>query len=394
MNSRLSGHNIIYFTTRDWDSQRGTQEQIMSRLAKTNKVLVIESAISPLAILDRPYLGKRIIRSLKGVRKNGNLFIYTFPMVLPFGNTLPFIKKINFKIELKFIRRIMEKLKIHDPIHIIIYPYFIDFVGKLGEKMVIAYFVDDSTAEIKDPAERQALQKKIRYLCKKADIVLTTSTALYNEMKHFNKNTFFVPNGVDANHFMKALLPETRIPDSIRNISKPIVGFMGIIDNRLDVPLMLKLAKNHPKWSIVFVGKVKKKYVNIAALKKLKNVHFLGMQKPEDLPAFIKAFDVCLIPYVDSQLTRNIYPLKLHEYLATGKPVVSTNMPELYPFKEVVRISKDYKEFEDNIIKSLKEDKEENKLKRIAIAKQNTWDNRIETISKIISKFLNNLDFT
>ena len=118
------------------------------------------------------------------------------------------------------------------------------------------------------------------------------------------------------------------------------------------------------------------------------NVYLCGWVDYAELPKYIHSFDVCIIPYVINEFTKGIYPLKLHEYLAAGKPIVSTPLPEIEQFLELVRIGKDRSEFEHAITESLKEKNKEIRRQRISIARENTWEKCAESALSIIAKSL------
>jgi glycosyltransferase involved in cell wall biosynthesis len=149
------------------------------------------------------------------------------------------------------------------------------------------------------------------------------------------------------------------------------------------------LAAHHPDWSIVLIGPdMLKEHYPKAGLD-LPNVYFLGSKPIAQLPAYMKAIDVGLLPY---SLTKNVlatYPLKLHEYLSAGKPVVSVDMPELVPFREVVSIARSYANFVACVERELLSNSPEKIKRRVEVARQNTWDDRVEEMSQQISRYLN-----
>jgi glycosyltransferase involved in cell wall biosynthesis len=162
-----------------------------------------------------------------------------------------------------------------------------------------------------------------------------------------------VTNGADVDSFKAARDPELKLPHDLENISTPRIGYVGCVDSRFDSALYLQLAERRPDWNFIIVGPLSGTNLNLARLKKMKNVHFLGSRNRAELPAYLKSFDVCTIPYVCDTLAKSIFPLKFFEYLSAGRPIVSTALPELTPYSRYVHIAQDAGGFETSIQASL-----------------------------------------
>jgi glycosyltransferase involved in cell wall biosynthesis len=163
-------------------------------------------------------------------------------------------------------------------------------------------------------------------LLRKADLVIVSAELLQQSKAPYNPRTVLVRHGVDHRHFRTALDPETRVPESIASLPRPVIGFFGLIADWVDVDLMARVAQRYPDGSLVVLGKAT---TDVSALERLPNVHLLGRVPYADLPAYCKGFDVALNPFRISELTLNANPLKVREYLAAGLPVVSTAIPEV-----------------------------------------------------------------
>ncbi|MFH1678490.1 MAG: glycosyltransferase [Candidatus Omnitrophota bacterium] len=389
MNRTLENQDIVVLDS-DWDDHWGTIKQVMVRLAEHNRVIYVESFLSPLRLLKQPVKVIKKLARCGGLKKyKENFFIMTSGFVLPFGKRLSFVSLINRKLKALQVRRALKKLGFKNPILWISRPRDIDFIGALDEKMLVYHCVDEMAEYGATLAEREKIRDLEQKIMRKADIVFVTSKALFDAKKRFNKNTYLVPNAADVEHFMKANDKSTLIPQVLEKIPQPIVGYVGMLGDAFDVEAVRYIAQRHPEWSIVLIGGILQDEINLSPINNLKNIHFLGMQKIEDLPAYMKGFSVSIIPFLVNELTRNVYPLKLHEYMAVGKPIVSTHMPELYPFKEVVRISRNHEQFENDISLAIKEDNKDLTARRIEIAKQNTWTERVNRTSQVIADYLN-----
>jgi len=219
----------------------------------------------------------------------------------------------------------------------------------------------------------------------KVDYIFASSRYQYAKRKKIHPQVFFIPNAADFNHFNKALTEKLPVPRDIRNIVHPIVAFTGRIDFRMNTEIIGKLSKIHPEWSIVLIGLAEEDIKEQIKKNSRNNVFFLGYKNPEEIPSYLQQFDVCIIPYLVNNSTKTMYPVKLHEYLATGKPVVCTNLPEVEPFKEVVSIAKTKDDFVKLTEKALTAESEEQIKKRVGIARENKWENRIMHMEEIMN---------
>jgi len=211
---------------------------------------------------------------------------------------------------------------------------------QFGEDCGVYYCVDEfSQFSGYDAAAIREAEKRLAH---RADLVVTTSTALYESKRFFNTRTVLVTHGVDLAHFAKATAPETAVPQDVAGLPRPIFGFWGLIQDWLDVPLIARLAQARPDASIVLIGEAA---TDVSVLSSLPNVHLLGRRPYEQLPAYAKAFDAGLIPFCVNELTRAVNPIKLREYLSAGLPVVSTALPEVERYGSLARVARDAEAF-------------------------------------------------
>jgi glycosyltransferase involved in cell wall biosynthesis len=167
-----------------------------------------------------------------------------------------------------------------------------------------------------------------RELLRQADAVFTGGRSLQKVREGLNPRLRCFPSGIDFEHFARARDPQTRLPEDIAALPRPILGYFGAIDERLDGALLRALCRHHPTGSVALVGPVVRPHLALPTDEP--NFHLLGKKPYEALPHYLKAFDVCLMPFLDSELTRHISPTKTPEYLAGGKPVVSTPIPDVW----------------------------------------------------------------
>lgn len=219
-------------------------------------------------------------------------------------------------------------------------------------------------------------------LIKRVNQVFIHSPALLDRKGHFNAHTRFVPNGVNY----RAFSTPREEPDDLRSIPHPRIGYVGNIKAQLNFQILLQLATRHPEWSLVFVGPkgyMGKDATFVDQLSELKNVYFLGNKAVEIACAYPQHMDVCVLPYVLNDYTRYIYPLKLHEYLAGGRPVVGAPIRSLESFNHIIRLAGTEDEWSAAIEEALQ--REMNTVERIdarrTVARNHDWEALVATIA-------------
>jgi glycosyltransferase involved in cell wall biosynthesis len=193
------------------------------------------------------------------------------------------------------------------------------FVDLLQPDLVV-YDVMDDLSGFRFP--QPGLLEHQDALLARADLVFAGGPSIRDGVLARRPDTYLFPSGVDQQHFARARDPNVVVPPGVANLPRPIVGFVGVIDERTDMGLLQAVATQRPGWSWVLIGPVTK--IAPETLPRLPNIHYLGMQDYRDLPAYIKSFDVAMMPFALNEATRSISPTKTLEYLAAGKPVVST----------------------------------------------------------------------
>jgi glycosyltransferase involved in cell wall biosynthesis len=230
------------------------------------------------------------------------------------------------------------------------------------------------------------IKDNIDFLIDKADIIITSSQNLFNKLKIKRKhNLFLVGNGVEVEHFKKAR-ENIEISMDIKSTKKPIIGYIGTIGEWFDFELIESILKFYPNISIVLIGPIfLKQKPEINKLESLyPNLFVLGKKSYSILPNYIKAFDVCIIPFKINELTLSVNPNKLYEYLAAGKPVISTALPEVEKYNGTVYMAKNTDEFLWHINKVLTSTHDAEKF--LSIAFENSWDEKAKSIINLVKK--------
>ncbi|MDP1726922.1 MAG: glycosyltransferase [Bacteroidota bacterium] len=218
----------------------------------------------------------------------------------------------------------------------------------------------------------------------KSDLVCANSTYLRDVALKYNANSFYVGQGCDVSAFNPDKI--TDIPDDIKTISKPVIGYIGALYTlRLNIEIISTIAKLRPQWQIVLIGPEDEGFRN-SDIHQLPNVHFLGSKSAEMLPQYLAAFDVAINPQMLNEVTIGNYPRKIDEYLAMGKPTVATETIAMNIFKEHTYLAKNKDEYVPLIEKALIENTHEKQQERIIFAQSHTWENSVAEIYKAIKK--------
>jgi glycosyltransferase involved in cell wall biosynthesis len=245
------------------------------------------------------------------------------------------------------------------------------------------YHLDDEytfSSEIEKPIEEQEAR-----LISRADQVFIHSPALLEKKGHLNPHTTFVPNGVD---YQAYATPHSE-PADLKSIPHPRMGYVGIIKHQLDLALLAALAERHSQWSFVLVGPQRHRGERTALLQHLSqmpNVYFLGGKPVDALPAYVQHMDVCMLCYEVSEYTKFIYPLKLHEYLASGRPVIGSPIRSLQDFAHIIRLARTTDEWTtalNDMLAPSMQSSEQVEARR-HIARQYDWNMLAERVARTL----------
>lgn len=311
----------------DWTGDPLSKTHLMRLLAREGRVLWVNSIGYRAPTASAADLG-RAWRKLKAAvtpltQPLPNLHVLS-PLAVPAWGSAA-VRAINRKFLRWQVRRAMRRLRFRRPINWVFNPAAGVLAGQLGEDRVIYYCVDEYTAFSGVPSE--SLIELERGVLRRADLVVVSAERLLRSKGRYNPRTVLVRHGVDYDHFRMALDSDTVVPEEIRDLPRPVIGYFGLMSTDwVDVPLLEAVARHFSGGSLVLIGKVA---MDLGPLTRLANVRILGRRPYETLPGYCKGFDVAVIPFPVSEVTLNANPLKAREYLAAGLPVVSTPIPEV-----------------------------------------------------------------
>ncbi len=392
----LQNRDIIITGIQSWNISIGSNcKNIANELSKSNRVLYVNPPLDRLSILRGNSNAKKIWISNKKdntktlTKINENLWVLQPQKVLesisqlPLNSLFDYLNKRNNEIFANEIIRASKSLNFKNFIHFCDSDMFRSYYLKeLIKPSLSVYYTRDNLLAVKYWQRQGARIEPL--LMKKADLVLANSTYLASLAKQFNSHSFFVGQGCDINAFKSGTT--LSIPDDVRSIPRPIIGYVGALKSiRLNISLLEHIALVRPKWNIVLVGPEDEKFKE-SNLHKLSNVHFMGSKQEYELPEYVKAFDVAINPQIINEVTKGNYPRKIDEYLSMGKPTVATKTDAMDYFKSYVSLPSTYKEWISCIEYELNNRSEKITNDRISFASKHTWKNNVHEIGRRILK--------
>lgn len=385
--------DILCFSSTDWEGLWGSRQQVMGRFARRGyRVLFVEQLSGFEHLLRYPGLRQRRYRRLReGLRKIAdNLWIVSPPPLLP-GRyySLP-INRINSWLTVNWLKRYLAKLSIASPLLWVYKPEHGGLISHFDERLSIYHCIDEWTVGTRG-RKRATITRLESDLLTAVNLVFANSPPTYEKKRRFNANTFRLPSGADIEHFAQVMDPALSEHPALAGIPRPRIGYSGTINERLDYSYLEHLAHSHPDWALVLIGDPypwRLDAPQIQRLKALPNTHFLGQHPFEQMPSLLKGLDVCLIPYVRDERGYYRSPLKLYEYLAAGKPVVSIDHPEARELEASIYLASTPEEFVTQIAEALQQDCPELQDERINVARGNSWDHRVDKMEAILIQTL------
>ncbi len=409
---RLRGREIVCVGFADWETDLWTNQQhLMSRLARENRVLFVESLglrRPQLAGRDLARIARRLRRGLRAPRAMDGLHVLS-PLVLPLhGNAA--VRALNRRLLRAQARRATRRLGMERPILWAYVPQAEALIEVLDPELVVYHCVDDAAAVAGIDADSFRAAER-RFLAN-ADLVLASAPALAARMRELSENVLYAPNVADTALFARALQPlpsGTPVPGpsktepgptdgrssntpmlqpdpALAALPRPRIVFTGaIVATKLDVPLLAALARLRPEWSFALVGPVGPgdPRTDVSVLRELPNIHLLGPRAYARLPEALRAADAGMIPYARNPITESVFPMKVYEYLAAGLPVVATPLPALADIAEVAT-APDAEGLARLLEDAIATDSPGRRAERSRAAAAHSWERRLEEIAAAV----------
>jgi len=364
----------------DYGRHPSSCQHLFNLISEKRKVLWVNTVGLRVPSISKGYDFKRslekIISWFHPLKKiHGNLYVLS-PFMLPFqGNTfVNFINKYSVILNIRLFKKL---LGFKDIITWTTVPNISDVAGKLRESLIIYNCTDDYS--LWPGGNRDLILSQENNLLKKTDFVLASSESLVDHCKKINPNTYLYPHAVDLKHFSKST--RDHIPHELKPVPHPIIGFFGLLYEKINFNLIVKIARSYPDTSIVLIGK---QGIDLSYLKNEKNIVLLGPVQFDELPSYAVHFDVGLMPYVLDDEIKKSAPLKLKEYLALGLPVVSVEVKDVKSYADFVYIARNNNDFIAKVRQALSEKNPDLRKARREAVKGETWEKRVESLEDIL----------
>ena len=375
---------IVCLATSPWYPIPTRKQQVMRRIPDA-EILYFDPSVSLLAPL-RDKAAKPSLTAYKkpGERVKDNITVYRLPPVLPFFNKFRFINRLNQKRMARFVCRKMRENGFENPILWVYSPVTADLVDHVPHSALVYDCVDRHSAYggFMDPQLVGAMELE---LAGKADAVFATADSLAERLRKAKPDARFIPNGANFERFVQASQPQP-VPEDMQEIPHPIFGFVGALQTCIEYGFVETAARAHPEWSFVWIGN-EKPGADLSALRQLANVYFLGVKPNEKLPEYLAQFDACLNLFAESELSKDVSPLKFYEYLATGKPIISTRQPDqVLQYTPIIHIAATAQDFISCCEQALRDTQPERVSARIEEGRKSSWDARVREICAVLEE--------
>lgn len=350
-----TGYDMVVFCHLRWDFVYQRPQHIISRLSATHKILFVEEPL-PFSAEDESEF--------------------------TLENVTPKITVLKPKVQgIADIGKILKQLNLH---HFNIGWFYSPAFAELLPDLKIDTLIYDCMDELSlFKGASESLQRKEQYLMKEADLIFTGGKSLFESKSKFSQNVHCFPSSVDLAHFKKVErnLP---VPQDFKNIQHPIVGYVGVIDERIDLQLVDSTAEMLPQFQFVMIGPLAKIEEN--DLPRRHNIHYLGMKDYKELPNYLKAIDIAMMPFALNDATKYISPTKTLEYMAAGKPIVSTAVKDVVrDYAESINIVETPNEFCNVLQTIVKLDNIDYSARYADILFRTSWDNTVSKMYNLIN---------
>jgi glycosyltransferase involved in cell wall biosynthesis len=360
-------YDVVCFSHLRWDFVFQRPQHLLSRCARSHRTVFVEEPV-----FERGQNRLEISASKEGVE------IWT-----PHIDESARERAIEVQREMLAVAFALERIE--QPLLWYYTPMALEFTRTLPAGACVYDCMDELSAFKGAPA---GLLEAENELLEKADIVFTGGRSLYEAKRRRHPNVHAFPSSVDRAHFARARQPQADPPDQAP-IARPRLGFFGVIDERFDLELVRQCAALRPEFQWVFIGPVVK--IDPESLPRAANIHYLGSKSYDELPSYLSGWDVALLPFARNEATRFISPTKTPEYLAAGKPVVSTSIRDVVsPYGEIglARIADDPEGFVNACEEALREAAHERIACADAYLRHLSWDKTWSEMESLLDSFM------
>jgi len=381
-----NGKWVIFFGE-DWGRHHSTGQYLAKELAKEYKVLWINSLgmrapkfnihdISRIFQKLFDFIGSRFKKQADDPQENIANIEVLAPLAIPLLHS-NLVRAFNKVFVLRLIKSAMERYKISEPVVITACPASVDLLDELGAKLKVYYCADEYS--VIHGMDKELVHSLESELLDKVDVVAATAKMLVKTKSQQHDNVHYLPHGVDYELFQQANSETHDKPSDIAHLNVPMIGFVGLIGEHIDMGIISHLSATHKNAQIVMIGPVEDGTVTAEA----ENILYLGEKDRDDLPRYLAHFNACIIPYKQTERNKYANPTKLNEYLAAGCPVVTMPHPEVHEQDVGIYVAKNQESFSECISCAIKTTAAERSRISNNMA-TSTWQHRTQCLLEIV----------
>jgi len=383
-----ASYDIVVHSHLRWDGVWQRPQQILSRLARTHRLCFVEEPIfrppadAPLSAEEWSWWDR--MGGALDVRRDSENLTVVRACLPPQEEALPSVSPENRRLNFELVRDFLQENRFTDVLRWHYAPMAIYLRETCPFRAVIYDCMDELSAFKGAPPE---LAQRERELIAEADVIFTGGRSLYQGKKDLHPRVYRFDSGVELEHFGRAIQTETPVPEDAARLPHPIIGYYGVIDERMDLAAIERMAQAEPDWQLLLVGPVTK--IQESDLPRAANIHYTGQRSYAELPGYLKAFDVCLVPFADNAATRFLSPTKTLEYFAGLKPVVSSPVADVVEnYADIVRIARSPEEYVTQVRAALAEEDHDRRRRGLEAAREKTWDAIVGQMSAIVDELM------
>jgi UDP-galactopyranose mutase len=385
-----ASYEIVVHSHLRWDGVWQRPQQIISRLARNHRVCFVEEPIfrpaasAPLSAKEWAFWDRLGVPPALDVRQESDALTVIRAYLPPQEEELPAVSPENRRLNFDLVRAFLRENGFADVLRWHYAPMALYLREACPSRAVVYDCMDELSAFKGAPPE---LAQRERELIAEADVIFTGGRSLYQGKQDLHPRVYRFDSGVELEHFQRATRNETPIPEDAAQLPHPILGYYGVIDERMDMPALKRLAEADPGWQILLVGPVTK--IEESDLPRAANIHYTGQRSYAELPGYLKAFDVCLVPFADNAATKFLSPTKTLEYFAGLKPVVSSPIADvLENYADIVRIARSPEEYVTQVRAALTEEDRDRLRRGLDAAREKTWDAIVGQMAAIADELM------
>ena len=379
----LGGRDILTFAN-DWTADPTSKHHIMRRFARTNDVLWVEAAGMRAPNLTSAYDRKRLLLKAKAILRKSRPVLDRVhamtPPALPYPHS-PLAQQANALLYQFTIGRELARLGMdREPILCSFVPQCAPYVRRIPRALTMYYCVDKWSAFAGFDA--RTMERGEQEMCEASDLVIASAEDLAERCRRYADNVHYVPHGVDFEHFAAALEPGP-LPADLASIPEPRVGFFGLIHEWVDVALIGRLSEVLP-YSFVVIGSAK---TDMSPVEGRPNVHVLGRRPYAELPAYSRGFQASIVPFLMTELTHSVNPIKLREYAAAGLPIVSSPLPEVRKCSDIATCAESFDDWVDALRHAVSQGQDQSERRaQSERVRHEDWAYRCRDIARLVEE--------